>query len=246
MSTYKAYFDGSGSSATHVLAVAGFVARSAQWVEFERNWKEVLIRFDAPPLHMRHFAHSVKEFAGWKGDEDRRRSFLRALVATIKLRVQHSFASAVIIKDYHDICSQYRLRESFSPFALAGCTCIDKIRRWTNRQKIDPAQIDYVFEDGDTDRSDLIRRSREHHQTTPQFQTKNSSPAFQAADLLAYEYLSSNTKIYKTDFGTLDISDMRKPLQGLFLIPNGPNSDDWGIHDKESLPIFCQKIGIAV
>jgi hypothetical protein len=73
---FTAYFDGSGSpDDTQVLAVAGFIASTEQWVEFERNWEEVLSRFDAPPLHMRHFAHSIKEFADWKGDEDRRRFF---------------------------------------------------------------------------------------------------------------------------------------------------------------------------
>ena len=69
---YTAYFDGSGSAAdTPVVAVAGFIATSVQWVEFERNWKDACSAFGVSALHMKDYAHSRREFESWKGDNTR-------------------------------------------------------------------------------------------------------------------------------------------------------------------------------
>ncbi|HXX17022.1 MAG TPA: hypothetical protein VEJ47_19125 [Candidatus Eremiobacteraceae bacterium] len=91
---FSAYFDASGHpNNTSVLAVAGFIADADQWIEFDRNWKEVLNRpdFGISSLHMKDFCHSTGEFAAWRNDEQRRRAFLSALIEIIKIRVRHSF-----------------------------------------------------------------------------------------------------------------------------------------------------------
>jgi hypothetical protein len=236
ISMFTTYFDGSGApDDSTVIAVAGFVADSRQWLEFERNWHEVLKKFSAPPLHMRHFAHSIKEFAEWKGDENRRIAFLKALIGTIRLRVRHSFASALVMKDYNEIASRFPLRETFTPFALVGCTCIGKIRRWANTWGIDETHIKYVFEDGDKDKTDLFRCAVRDHNVNPIFMKKDESVAFQAADLLAYEYLLSNRKIYEVGIGMLSLSELRKSLQALNSVPNGKDAEDWGVHDLATL-----------
>jgi hypothetical protein len=232
--SFAVYFDGSGApDDTSVLAVAGLLADTAQWLAFERNWNEVLERFSAPPLHMRHFAHSLKEFVDWKGDESRRVAFLKALIAVMQLRVRHSFANAVVMKDYNDTASRYGT--VFTPFALPGCTCIAKVQRWAKKWGIDEGSIEYIFEDGDKDKNDLARSADKHCHVKPIFMKKTESIVFQAADLLAYEYLSSNRKIYEVGVGILSLGDMRKPLQRLNDIPNGTDAEDWGIHDLESL-----------
>ena len=69
---FTAYFDAGGApDSTAIFTVADFVGQNQQWIEFDRNWKEVLERFNAPPLHMRHFAHSIEEFADRKGNESK-------------------------------------------------------------------------------------------------------------------------------------------------------------------------------
>jgi hypothetical protein len=242
MTIFTVYFDGSGApDDSAAVCVAGFVAEAQQWLAFERNWQDVLLRFDAPPLHMRRFAHSIKEFSSWKGDEKRRSDFVKALISVIKLRVRHSFASAVVMKDYNEIATRFAIRESFSPFALTGCTCISKVRRWARKWAIDENSIKYVFEDGDKDKTDLFRCADKHFGVSPIFLKKGETVAFQAADLLAYEYLLSNRKIYQVGPGTLSLSELRKSLQALNTIPNGNDAEDWGVHDIQSLERACNE-----
>jgi hypothetical protein len=67
---FTVYFDESGSpDDTAALVVAGFVAQSEQWIEFERNWSTVLSVFGVSSIHMKDFAHSVREYSSWKGDD---------------------------------------------------------------------------------------------------------------------------------------------------------------------------------
>lgn len=79
MSIFTVYCDASGHpDGTKVLAVAGFIAAVDQWLEFERNWKETLEKkVGVSSLHMKNFAHSSSEFSDWKGNEAKRRDFLR-------------------------------------------------------------------------------------------------------------------------------------------------------------------------
>src|SRR5437870_595584 len=108
MRRFTGYFDGSGSpDDTIAVVVAGFVATAEQWIEFERNWNDCLRDFEVSSLHMRHFAHSRGEFAAWKGNEEKRRRFLGRLISIIRIRVWHSFASAVVMEDYRNVDAKY-------------------------------------------------------------------------------------------------------------------------------------------
>ena len=78
MPKYTVFFDESGDE--HIKVFAGFVSANEQWDRFEVEWRRVLGRFNAPPLHTRTFAHSIGEFAESKGDEPRRQAFLTAVV----------------------------------------------------------------------------------------------------------------------------------------------------------------------
>jgi hypothetical protein len=105
MTKYTVFFDESGDQ--HIKVFAGFVAANDQWERFEKEWHDVLRRFEAPPLHMRTFAHSINEFATWKGDEQRRIRFLEALMVVIRIRTRAFFATAVLINGFEDVASQY-------------------------------------------------------------------------------------------------------------------------------------------
>jgi len=52
---------------------------------------------------MRDFAHSLREFAEWKGDEPRRKRFLERLVGITKRRVHKSIANAVLLEHYNRV-----------------------------------------------------------------------------------------------------------------------------------------------
>ena len=137
---YTVFFDESGDQ--HIKVFAGFVAANEQWEHFEHEWREVLKRFNAPSLHMRTFAHSVAEFAEWKGDERRRVSFLEALIGVIRIRTRTLFASAVLIDDFKDVAKRYpEILEHHTPFAMAGNSCILKVAKCAQRYKIPGSDV---------------------------------------------------------------------------------------------------------
>jgi len=246
MTMFTAYFDGSGSpDSTVALVVAGFLAKTEQWIEFERNWKEFLNDFGVSELHMREYAHSVGEFTSWKGDKLRRERFMSRAIGIIRTRVLHSFASAVVMEDYRKVDAKYCLSGFSKPYALAGCTCVRKVRNWTDKWAKDGDKIAFVFEDGDTDKGDLMRSVKEHFGYTPSFLKKDQAVAFQAADLLAYEHLLVNKKIQQRGFGTVGFEELRYPLRELSLIP-GARTDDWGVHAEDDLTDSCIEIGLPI
>jgi hypothetical protein len=245
MAMFTTYFDGSGSpDDTAALVVAGFIATSVQWIEFERNWKDTLQAFNVSSLHMKHFAHSRGEFTSWKGDEQKRRQFLGRLINIILIRVRHSFASAVIMPDFRSVDAKYHLSELIKPYALAGCTCVEKVKQWAKRSAVNPEEIAYIFEDGDKDKGDLMKRMEEDHKILPIFLKKDKSVAFQAADLLAYEHLLVNTQIFGKG-QTPTFSELRQPLQQLSKTQDDKNAD-WGIHSLPLLETDAIKAGVPL
>jgi hypothetical protein len=158
MAKYTVFFDESGDQ--HIKVFAGFVAANEQWERFEREWRAVLKRFNAPPLHMRTFAHSVNEFAEWKGDERRRISFLQALIGIIRIRTRTSFAAAVLVNDFNEVARRHPdLRENHTPFAIAGNSCILKVARWAQRYKIPGEDVALLFEDGAAENKAFVREA---------------------------------------------------------------------------------------
>ncbi len=78
MTVFQAFFDAAGDPDdpnVHVFGLAGWIAPEARWRRLERAWKKVCDREGVTGLHMRDFAHSIGEYAGWKDDGDRRKQF---------------------------------------------------------------------------------------------------------------------------------------------------------------------------
>ena len=239
---FTTYFDASGSPddvRTAAIVVAGFLAAGEQWIELDRNWKDTLSCFQVSSLHMREFAHSAGQYARWKGDEGKRRRFLSALISIIRTRVRHSFVSAVMLESYRRLDEKYVLSECIKPYSIAACTCIRKVRAWADKWHVPQNEIAYFFEDGDADKGDFMAHAKRSFGFTPSFLPKHSSVAFQAADLLAYEHLLVNTKIYKCAPERLAWNDLRYPLKELDKVPNGVDGEDWGVHDDERLEQNC-------
>ncbi len=206
MTKYTVFFDESGDQ--HIKVFAGFVAANDQWERFEKEWHDVLRRFEAPPLHMRTFAHSINEFATWKGDEQRRIRFLEALIG---------------------------LREHYTPFGIAANSSIVKVGRWADRSQIPREDVALMFEDGAADKKAFVREAKEHlgAKITSAFAKKAEYAAFQAADLLAFEYLLSNRRIAAA--GPVFFEELRKPLQALLNREPESAAAQWGIHDREMI-----------
>ena len=234
MTKYTVFFDESGDQ--HIKVFAGFVAANDQWERFEKEWHDVLRRFEAPPLHMRTFAHSINEFATWKGDGQRRIRFLEALMGVIRIRTRTSFATAVLINGFEDVANQYPdIREHYTPFGIAANSSIVKVVRWADRSQIPRADVALMFEDGAADKKAFVREAKEHLgvEITSAFAKKAEYAAFQAADLLAFEYLLSNRRIAAA--GPVFFDELRKPLQALLNREPESAAGQWGIHDREMI-----------
>jgi hypothetical protein len=233
---FKVYLDESGSpDDTTAVVVAGFLATSEQWTEFESNWKEAMAAFGVTALHMKDFAHSVREFSAWKRDEQKRQRFLSRLINIIRTRVRRGFAHAVLMDDYRQVNRVFFLYDIIRPYAIAGRTCVASAARWAQRHNIDENRISYVFEDGAIDRGDLIHRLKRDGKFNFAFAKKSESAALQAADLLAYEHLLTNTKISK---GIIDsYEQLRHPMKELDKINHG--GDDWGTYTAKDLEALC-------
>jgi hypothetical protein len=241
MAMFTVYFDASGSPDEGVaLSVAGFIATVEQWIEFERNWKTALDDYGVSELHMKTFAPGAGEFASWKDDKHRRRLFLERLISIIKVRVRHSFVNCVMLQPYQRVSEAYPLLREWKPFALAGNTCIDKVKNWAHLANMPMDRIHIVFEDGDKHKGCLMDRCEAHHGFVPNFLKKKQSCAFQAADLLAYEHRRANETIFGAGVGILSMSDLRHSLQALDDIPHGKDGEDWGVSDGAALVRFCE------
>ena len=122
----RAYFDDSGSDRdprTPFSLIGGCIGSLAAWSRLERDWQAVLSEFGVAWLHMKDFAHSTGEFAGWDADEPKRQAFLGALVAVL-LRDASAFIGCAVsnsafrqLSDAH----QHGLRH---PYFLAFQVCM--------------------------------------------------------------------------------------------------------------------------
>jgi hypothetical protein len=233
--TFTVYFDVSGHPDDgDVLSVAGFLAHTSQWELFKQRWRKILTKFGVSSLHMKDFAHSTGEFKSWKYNEAKRRAFLSALIRVIQKTARHSFATSLYLTDYHAIDSVHNIRIVRSPLALAGCTVLQHVRNWANERGIDVNTVRFVFEDGDADKTNFFQSAVTDLGITPIFMTKSQSPAFQAADLLAYEHRKANLKVVP-DPGVYGMDDLRQPFQLLDAIPNGDGGSDWSTMERSEL-----------
>jgi hypothetical protein len=124
------------------------------------------------------------------------------------------------------------LREGHTPFAIAGNSCILKVARWAQRFKIPGEDVALLFEDGAAEKKKFVREARKHLGITPSFAKKGDYAAFQAADLLVFEYLQSNRAIVAAGDEALSFSELREPLKAVFATQPKSAEGQWGIHDK--------------
>lgn len=239
---FTAYFDASGHPAdSTVVSVAGFVGGESQWMHFERNWQETLDDFGAKALHMKDFAHSKGEFSMWANDEQRRREFLRRLIGIIRCRASHSFAVSIWMQDYEKIDKGFALHETYKPYALAGCACLGGVKSWAKRIGEEFSRINFIFEDGDKDKGNLMERA-ESLGVPLRFEKKASSHAFEAADLLAYEHFQVNKKLVDASPEQIALKTLRMPLMELREVPGGGEEDgDWRLYSEDDLISMCKR-----
>jgi hypothetical protein len=188
---YAAYFDASATSKRTdpaVLTVAGAIAPVKKWIRFEHDWKGVLKDEGVTEFHATDFAASQGEYAGWKGQKERRASFLKRLGTLIQRDANRLFMITVELDAWKEVNKQYFLQERLhSPFALGGLSVLVQARKWARRKKIPENKIEFIFEQGDLDWGGL-RDLAQHHKFDPIELPKAKAVPCQIGDLVAWKY----------------------------------------------------------
>jgi hypothetical protein len=181
---------------------------------------------------MKDFAHSRGVFEQFRGNESKRKEFLKKLVASIKVRVRKSFSCVVAPDDYWEVNENYLLRENLgNPYAFCGRHCVARVRMWANSFNYPEDSIRYVFEQGTRGKGELMQVMKRDGFPAPIFKPK-STAALQAADFVAWEHTKAFDSAQR---------EFRRSLIALNRIPN-----DWGIYPRQRLVQLCRNSSFAL
>jgi hypothetical protein len=197
------YFDASGGKEHPIVIVAGYLSTVGKWKRFDTEWRKILKRkeFNVPYFHMNEFAHSTGAFADWKGNEQRRRRFIDALIGVIVRHCKAGFACGIKDEIWSLMDDKWPLTELYGcAFALAGRDCVNKTHFWAEQaHNYKRNEVRCVFEDGDKGKGHLIRAVEEANKPSPIFEPGRpkpeldhpGTPALQAADFASWELLKA-------------------------------------------------------
>jgi hypothetical protein len=241
------YFDESGGEDRGFMIVCGYVASVEQWDNFEVDWKLFLIKYGVPYFHTKEFAQCKGPFAKWEEDKYKsvRAAFCDHAGAIIHNRAERAFICNIGTAAFDATDKQYELRELFnSPYAMAGRMCASAAREWST-QRLDPPEMEYVFEDGGPDKGGLNRAMTE---LRPRFSDPIVRPSrdmkdgrkgviqLQAADFLAYELGK-----WQADLTKAPTRPPRKSLRATLRV----YSKDVAMMNVPRLRALCEEIHIA-
>ena len=236
---YSAYFDESGTDGvSKSVVVSGVIAGNDQWRDFENAWKRALDNARVTRFHMRDFAHSLREFKNWKGDEDRRSKFLKELIEIIRRNTRHTFSTAVIITDYQSINQKYQLSEYASPYVIGAFQGVVDVAKWCNAHEyIEPVNV--VFEDGVKHKGEFLAFYVPANFHKISYAKSTQFIGFQAADLVAWETRKAIDQLHA---GKLKrYRRYRQSYSALFAMPN-----KWGVYEKSFLERWCRNLKIPL
>ena len=193
MAILTAYFDACGAPGqlrNEVLVVGGFAAFEDNWIELNSRWNAALQNAGIQRFHMSDLIASSGEFKGWKGSDNLKAEFLGKLCRILVETVQFSFCGCVVLWDWQFVNLNYELAENdFQPYAIAGWSCVGRMRDWCSAKDFDFSQTRYIFEEGDLHQENIKRRVKRDLGIINQTQKKDSIP-LQAADLGAWQVLN--------------------------------------------------------
>ena len=230
---FTCYFDDSGPLAKQspAFVVAGYVADVDQWHRFEHEWNEILASVPGKRFHMTDFAHSLGEFASFKGKAWDRKRLMERLVGMIRVRARFSFSCAVSPEDYWNVDDKYLLSEHLgNPYSFCSRHCLGRVRQWAKKYGHSESEIEYIFEQGTAGKGELMQVMERDGFPSPIFRGKECAQ-LQATDLLAWEQLKALRLARAGKLYTF-----RRSFAELQKIPN-----NWGIYPKDKLEEICTK-----
>jgi hypothetical protein len=202
MAMFTAHFDASGKERGHgrapALYVAGWVAPTAKWTEFEKSWATLLRQFDiVVPFHMTDFMAGKGKFRTWSGDEARKTAFRLEAVRLLQKTTDKPFAVGVVVRDLKWLFERYEVpaTEPRHPYAWCSIMVCGQVAVWLTgragaKRTSRDSQVKIVFESGDDGRSEFEKKLWAKHRIEVAFETnygKTFAP-FAACDFLGWEF----------------------------------------------------------
>ena len=229
-----AYFDASGGEEQHSVVIAGFVQTAKNWVEFEREWRVFLDRYQVPHLHMKEFAHSTGPFEKWKEKEREptRRAFMNEALTLINKHGCWSFATVVDSEDFNQVVRDLNIGHFLgNAYLFAAQSILSFITAWCDERRMNQP-MEYIFEKGDP-KQGMLKEIMEHDGLPePIFRPKKPKDSqvaiapLQASDFLAYEVRRGYRDLMEKKL------DFRHPLKQFDLMSG---KAQWGFHTKKNL-----------
>jgi hypothetical protein len=185
---FTAYFDASGNGSSSKLTIGGVVAHVKLWQSFECEWNKVLASENVAQFHATDFASSEGEYKGWKGDKDRRSSFLSRLSQVIADNTNQLFVVTVDVDSWNYVNRYYELKEKYcSPFAMAGYGAVYLTQKWAQKKRI-RTPLKFIFEDGEgRDDWSGLRKLCKEGKVEPIRIPKSHAVGLQVGDLIAWK-----------------------------------------------------------
>ena len=219
MAMFTAYFDASGSSASHpYVVVSGYIANYLQWKMFETSWQEVHEQHGVKlPLHMSELVAALirpedykkqnnarADYVSLAADPKRANDFFKFLCITQCGLINCAISCIVPISLYNQVNPE--LAKIIPPYAYGARTCLARIHQWEKEFDIQEP-VECIFEYGDFGQGRFTELMVEEGAEPPIYKKKKEYAGLQAADHYAWEQFN---------FLRLELQNAHLPARGAF------------------------------
>jgi len=197
----EAYFDESGThDDSPVLCVAGYIFEKGSCVMFDKEWSNVLNKFNLPYFRMSACAHHSEPFN--KLTNDQCDQVARNMISIIKKWASKGIAITVEQKIYDKIVPTSP--NLGSAYSCCMHQCLIAVRSWADENRY-TGKIAYFFETGHKSHSEtdqiitkLFNESALNYSLRyagHSFIPKKDANGIQAADLVAWQWFTDRKRI---------------------------------------------------
>jgi hypothetical protein len=196
MAVFRAYYDASGVETQNGhLVVVGVIATEARWKKYEQRWNAVLSEYHLTHHHHKDYAHSKNEYARWKGDEVKRKEYLRRMIAALHFGMNKGLVVMIPNSAIKAVNDRYiwGKGDGSGAYLLAADTCRKGVEDFVHNSHPGDELV-HVFEKGDKGQDwlpDLLRIGGGRNNGWAILPKKDDAGRrirqFEAADLVAWE-----------------------------------------------------------
>jgi Protein of unknown function (DUF3800) len=193
-----AYYDESGThSGSPITVLAGFVGNANDWVDFDREWRKILNKYNITHVHAKHLWHRQGQHKKWSIDQAG--DLWSDLIYVVQERKQIFASKTVLLSDdykhFYLLDGRAPKERLDSKYALCFRSFLYFYPK-NHYEQYPIGGVNFVLEAGHRNAGDAIRVFNEIKGNknfswreaigSLTFGAKQDFPALQAADMLAY------------------------------------------------------------